>query len=61
MSLLTDGLLGWLFWRVVDALDYWLTQAVLWSVEAACAPEPGGDIYRQQCDPGGTDLAGIFR
>jgi hypothetical protein len=55
---LADGSLAQFFWRVVDRLDYWLTQAVLWSVEAAGAPEPQGDIYRQQFQ--GTDLAGIF-
>ena len=26
--------------RVLDALDYWLTQAMLWSADAVCAPEP---------------------
>jgi hypothetical protein len=25
---------------VLDALDYWLTQARLWLVDAVCDPEP---------------------
>jgi hypothetical protein len=27
------------FWRVLDALDYWLTQARLWLADAVCEPE----------------------
>jgi hypothetical protein len=27
------------FWRVLDALDYWLTQAGLWLVDAVCDAE----------------------
>jgi hypothetical protein len=54
VSLLTDGLLARLFWRIVDGLDYWLTQAVLWSVEAVCRPEPEtteGWRRSRGCDP----------
>jgi hypothetical protein len=28
------------FWRVLDALDYWLGQARLGIVDAMCGPEP---------------------
>ena len=42
---LTDRRLARLFWRTLDALDYWLTQAQLWLVDVVCGPEPetGGD------------------
>jgi hypothetical protein len=26
------------FWRILDALDYWLTQARLWVVDVVCGP-----------------------
>ena len=29
-----------LFWRALDRLDYWLTQARLWAVDAVYGPEP---------------------
>jgi hypothetical protein len=29
-----------LFWRVLDAVDYWVTQAKLWVADTACGPEP---------------------
>jgi hypothetical protein len=28
-----------LFWRVLDALDYWLMQARLWVADEVCDPE----------------------
>ena len=34
---MADGPLGRLFWRTLDALDYWLTQVQLWLVEMRCA------------------------
>jgi hypothetical protein len=37
---MTDGPLVRFFWRVLDAVDYWLTQARLWLVEAVYDPEP---------------------
>jgi len=37
---LAEGTLGRLFWRALDALDYWLTQAQLWLADAMCGPEP---------------------
>jgi hypothetical protein len=40
---LADGPFGRLFWRTLDALDYWLTQARLWLVDAVCGPEPETD------------------
>jgi hypothetical protein len=37
---MTDGPLVRLFWRALDRLDYWLTQARLWLVDAVCDSEP---------------------
>jgi hypothetical protein len=34
------GPVGRLFWRALDGLDYWVMQARLWLVQAACDPEP---------------------
>jgi hypothetical protein len=31
------------FWRALDRLDYWLTQAILWLVDAVCGPLLDGD------------------
>jgi hypothetical protein len=31
------------FWRVLDALDFWLTQARLWLADAVCGPRLDGD------------------
>jgi hypothetical protein len=28
------------FWRTLDTLDYWLTQARLWRADAVCGPRP---------------------
>jgi hypothetical protein len=36
---LANGSLARLFWRALDAFDYWLTQARLWLADAVCAPE----------------------
>jgi hypothetical protein len=53
VSLLTDGLLARLFWRVVDALDYCLTQAVLWLADAVAGPDSESDADRwRECDRG---------
>jgi len=35
-----DALLPRLFWRVLDRLDYWLTQARLWLADEVCGPLP---------------------
>jgi hypothetical protein len=32
-----------LFWRVLDRLDYWLTQARLWLADAVCGLRLDGD------------------
>ena len=42
---LTDRRLARLYWRLLDTLDYWVTQAQLWLVDVVCGPEPetGGD------------------
>jgi hypothetical protein len=34
------GALSRLFWRVLDAVDYRVTQARLWVADAVCGPEP---------------------
>jgi len=43
--------MAWLFWRILDALDYWLTQARLWVVDVR--PEAG--------DGGQSAMAARFR
>jgi hypothetical protein len=37
---LANGSLTRLFWRLLDVLDYWLTQAQLWLADAVCDPKP---------------------
>jgi hypothetical protein len=37
---MAKGLLARLFWRVLDAVDYRVTQARLWLAEAVYDPEP---------------------
>jgi hypothetical protein len=39
---MANGFLMRLLWRVLDALDYWLTQARLWIVDALYDPDPDG-------------------
>ena len=44
-----------LFWRVLDRVDYWLTQARLWTVDALYDPDPDGPdnhdvVDRQQLE-----------
>jgi hypothetical protein len=34
------GALARLFWRVLDAVDYRITQIRLWFADAVCDPEP---------------------
>jgi len=37
---------------VLDALDYWLTQAQLWLADPVCGPEPDADPDQwQERDP----------
>jgi hypothetical protein len=45
---ITNGPLARLFWRALDALDYWVTQAGLWVVDAVRGPEPETAVDRQQ-------------
>jgi hypothetical protein len=37
---MANGFLMRHLWRVLDALDYWLTQARLWTVDALCTTLP---------------------
>ena len=39
LALMADRPLARLFWRVLDALDYWATQARLWALDLICSPE----------------------
>ena len=34
------GALARLFWRVLDTVDYRVTQTRLWVADAGCGPEP---------------------
>jgi hypothetical protein len=38
MGPMGKGRLAWLFWRVLDAVDYRVTQAKLWAANAVCGP-----------------------
>jgi hypothetical protein len=40
VAIMADGRLARLFWRVLDGLDYWLTQARLWLADTVCGPVP---------------------
>jgi hypothetical protein len=44
--LLANGSLARFYWHVVDDLVYWLTQAMLWFVDAVSEPEP--EAHRQR-------------
>jgi hypothetical protein len=37
---LTDRRLARLYWRLLDTLDYWVTQAQLSLADAVCDPKP---------------------
>jgi len=37
---LIDRRLARLYWRLLDTLDYWVTPALLWLVDAVCGPKP---------------------
>jgi hypothetical protein len=47
---LADGSLARLFWRLLDVLDYWVTQAQLWLADGVCGSEPetGVDQWRER-------------
>ena len=47
---LTDRRLAQLYWGALDTLDYWVTQAQLWLVDAVCGPEP--ETGADQCRAG---------
>ena len=47
---MANGFLVRLFWRVADDLDYWLTQARLWTVDAMYDPAPDGPDNRDGVD-----------
>jgi hypothetical protein len=38
VAVMADRLRMGFFWRILDALDYWLTQARLWVVDVVCGP-----------------------
>ena len=38
VAVMAERLRMGLFWRILDALDYWLTQARLWVVDVVCGP-----------------------
>lgn len=40
VAVMADGPGPQLFWRVLDALDFWLTQARLWVVDVVCGAMP---------------------
>jgi hypothetical protein len=42
-AIMADRPLVRFFWRVLDWLDYWLTQARLWLADAVRGPLPDGD------------------
>ena len=42
-AIMTDRPLVRCFWRVLDRLDYWLTQARLWLADTVCGSLPDGD------------------
>jgi hypothetical protein len=46
-----DGASARLFWRALDALDYWVMQARLWMLDTLHGPEPETEADRQRgCD-----------
>jgi hypothetical protein len=50
---LTDRRLAPFYWRLLDVLDYWLTQAQLWLADAVCHPKPETDADQWGAgDPG---------
>jgi hypothetical protein len=44
---MANGPLALLFWCAVDWLDYWITQARFWVVDAVCGPEPETEADQQ--------------
>jgi hypothetical protein len=48
MAIVAEYRLERFVWRVLDRLDYWLTQARLWLADAVCGPEPETAADRQR-------------
>jgi hypothetical protein len=62
LPVVTDGALARLFWRTLDAIDYWVMQARLWRVDALYGPEPETEADRQRgCDREPWRLSGLHR
>ena len=45
---MADELLARLFWRALDAVDYWITQLRLCIAAAACGPEPSVPVDQER-------------
>jgi hypothetical protein len=41
-------MLAWIFWRLLDAIDYRVMRARLWIVDALHGPEPETETDRQR-------------
>ena len=62
LPVVTDGALARLFWRTLDAMDYWVMQARLWRVDALYGPEPETEADRQRgCDREPWRLSSLHR
>lgn len=46
-----NGSLARLYWRVLDALDYCLTQARLWAAHVMYGPEPVTAVDQRERNP----------
>ena len=59
-GLLANGSLARFYWRVLDELDYRVTQAQLWLADVVCGPEP--ETGADQCGSAvrGSDLAEVL-
>jgi hypothetical protein len=40
VAIMAERLLEQFFWRFLDRLDYWVTQARLWVTDCVCGPPP---------------------
>jgi hypothetical protein len=48
VAIMAERLLEQSFWRFLDRLDYWVTQARLWEVDTLYGPEPETEADRQR-------------
>jgi hypothetical protein len=48
VAIMVDRPMAWLFWRILDALDYWLTQARLWVVDVRPEARDGANQQWQR-------------